>query len=86
MEHASAAALDALEELFAAIRQRGGVRERRRGYFYRKGRALVHFHQDPTGLFADLHDGPEWHRLRVSEPAERKRFLAALDKAIEKEG
>ena len=86
MEHAGAAALDTLEALFAAIRQRDSVRERRRGYFYRKGRALAHFHQDPTGLFADLHDGPEWRRLRVSEPAERKRFLAALDRAIEKAG
>lgn len=84
MEHADASALDALEELPAAMRQRDGVRERRRGYFYRKGRALVHFHQDPTGLFADLHDGPEWRRLRVSEPDERRCFLTALDDAIQR--
>jgi hypothetical protein len=84
MEHAGAAALDALEGLIAAIRQRDDVQERRRGYFYRKGRALVHFHQDQTGLFADLHDGPQWRRLRVSESEERRRFLAALDEAIEK--
>lgn len=84
MVHADAAALDALEELLAAIRERDGVRDRRRGYFYRKGRALVHFHQDPAGLYADLHEGSEWHRLRVSEPEERRRFLAALDAAIRK--
>jgi hypothetical protein len=86
MEHAGDAALDALEDLMAAIRQRDGVHDRRRGYFYRKGRALVHFHQDSSEFFADLHDGPEWRRLRVSEPEERKRFLAVLDEAIGKAG
>ena len=84
MEHADAATLDTLEELLGAIRERDGVRDRRRGYFYHKGRALVHFHQDPAGLYADLHDGSEWYRLRVSEPEERKRFLAALDEAVQK--
>ncbi|MGH7050050.1 MAG: hypothetical protein ACREFS_08995 [Acetobacteraceae bacterium] len=86
MEHAGDAELAALEDLMAAIRRRHGVHDRRRGYFYRKGRALVHFHQDPTGLFADLHDGPEWRRLRVSEPEEQRHFLAALDEAITKGG
>ena len=86
MEHAGLAALDSLEELLAAIRKREGVRERGRGNFFRKGRALVHFHQDAAGLFADLHDGPEWRRLRVSQPHEQKRFLGALDKAIKRAG
>lgn len=82
MEHADAAALDALGDLLVAIRERDRVRERRPGCFYRNGRALVHFHQDRTGLYADLHDGPEWRRIRVSEPGERDRFLAALDEAL----
>ena len=86
MEHADAAALDALVELLAAIRERAGVRERRRGYVYRKGKALVHFQRDSAGLFADLHDGPGWRRLRVSEPEERQRFLAALDEVMGRAG
>ncbi len=82
MEHAKGAALDELEPLFTAIRKRDRVTERRPGYFYRKGKALAHFHQDPLGLYADLHAGAEWHRYRVSASAERKRFLAALDKVV----
>lgn len=86
MEHAESTALDALEELLVAIRRRPGVQERRRGYFYRKGRALVHFHQDGTGLFADLHEGPGWRRFRVSAPDEQTLFIAELDATIRQAG
>ena len=82
MEHAGPAALAALDALFVAMRKRAGVADKRAGHFYRKGRALAHFHQDLSGLYADLHDGPEWRRLRVSTQAERRRFLAALDKVL----
>jgi len=82
MKHASPAALDALDSLFAEILMREGVKDRGRGHFYRNGKALAHFHEDPSGLYADLHMGRVWRRLRVSEPDERDRFLAALDDAI----
>jgi len=78
VKHAGAAALDALEPLVAKIRSHASLREKGRGVFYRKGRAWLHFHEDPAGLFADLFDGSEWSRLRVSEPGEQRALLARI--------
>jgi hypothetical protein len=82
MKHAGAAALDELSELIAAVRTRAGLREPRPGIFYRKGKAWLHFHEDKTGLFADLRAGAAWERFRVSEPGERQGLLAALDQRL----
>jgi hypothetical protein len=82
MKHASPAALAALNELIIAIRARDGLKEPRPGVFYRKGRAWLHFHEDEAGLFADLHLGAEWERFRVSEPKERAKLLAVIDRAL----
>lgn len=82
MKHATAAALDRLEPLLASLRKIEGMSERSRGVFYRKGRAFLHFHEDPEGLFADLREGDEFVRHRVSTVAERKRFLAAVKKSV----
>jgi hypothetical protein len=86
MKHAGAAALDALEDLLAAIRARGalpgGFKEKQRGVFYRQGKAWLHFHEDPAGLFADLRAGADWVRFPVSRPAGRTKLIAAIDRAL----
>jgi hypothetical protein len=81
MRHAGPAALDALEELLTKVRSRG-LKETARGVFYRKGRAWLHFHEDPAGLFADVRARDDWERFRVSEPAERAELLAFIDRHI----
>lgn len=81
MKHAGPAALDALEPLLTAIRARGGLTEKGRGAFYRGGRAALHFHEDPGGLFADMRlakGDADFARYRVSTTAERSAFLKAL--------
>lgn len=78
MRHAGPDTLAALADLIAAIRLRDGLKEPRPGVFYRKGKAWLHFHADPAGLFADLRQGGEWLRFRVSEPAERSLFLERI--------
>jgi hypothetical protein len=82
MKHAGSATLDALEDLIAAIRTRVGVKERQRGVFYRKGRAFLHFHEDPIGLYADIRTDGDWTRLCVSDPGGRDRLLAILDETL----
>lgn len=70
MKHAGAAALDRLEPLLAQIRALGGLQEKRRGVFYLKARAFLHFHEDPAGLFADLRvAGDDFERHKVDAPA-----------------
>jgi hypothetical protein len=82
MKHAGPATLDALDDLITAIRARDGLREPRPGIFYRKGKAWLHFHEDKTGLFADLRAGTEWERFRVSTPEERANLLATIDRSL----
>ncbi|HXQ14313.1 MAG TPA: hypothetical protein VN814_06800 [Caulobacteraceae bacterium] len=68
MKHAGAAALDRLEPLLARIRTHAALKEKSRGCFYLKRRGLVHFHEDPAGMFADLStpDGQD-DRLKVDD-------------------
>jgi len=73
MDHAGPKALIVLKDLLDEIRARSGVKERRAGYFYFRGKALIHFHADPTGLYADARLGKKWARLSVSKPEERAR-------------
>lgn len=77
MKHASPSALDRLESLLAELRALPGLTERSRGVFYRKGRAFLHFHEDPTGLFADIRDssGVDFERIDVTADPGRRRLL-----------
>ncbi len=81
MKHASPATLDLLEPLLAEIRALGGgLKEKSRGIFYMKGRAFLHFHEDPKGLFGDVRDadGRDFERIDVTEAAGRVALLAAV--------
>jgi hypothetical protein len=82
MKHAGAEALDRLEPLLAQIRRLPKLKERKRGIFYVHGRSLLHFHEDPAGLFADLAWRGEDTRFRVSEPDEQLRLLRAIEAVL----
>jgi hypothetical protein len=79
VKHATSSALDELEGLLADLRGVDGLTERTRGAFYRRSRAFLHFHEDPSGLYADVRlDGAEFERMRVSTKAERRRLLSRV--------
>jgi len=81
VKHAGPEALDRLHDLLVKLRSHESLVERKRGTFYRKGSAFLHFHEDPAGLFADLKLAGEFTRFRVSTAAERAvllREVAAL--------
>ena len=80
MKHAGAAALDRLEPVLRRVRGLPLLRERSRGVFYLRGRAFLHFHEDPKGLFADLRAGA-WARLPVSTKAQQARLLRRVARA-----
>lgn len=78
MRHATATALDRLEPLLEQLRALDGLTERSRGIFYRKSRAFLHFHEDSTGLYADIRlAGEDFERFKVDEARERDALLAA---------
>ena len=80
MKHATAPTLDILEPLLAWIRGLEGLKEPTRGAFYGKGRAFLHFHEDPKGLFADVRDadGRDLERIDVTGEAGRVQLLAVV--------
>jgi hypothetical protein len=83
VRHATPAALDRLEPLLAELRGVEGLREKKRGTFYRGSSAFLHFHEDPAGLFADARlAGTDFTRLRVSTAAEQRALLAAVRRAL----
>lgn len=79
VRHATAADLDVVEPLLAALREVDGLRERSRGVFSRRSKAFVHFHGDPTGVHADVRVASgDFERVRVESPDEQAAFLAIV--------
>ena len=85
MKHPGTVALDAIEPMLRELRTLSGISERKRGVFYRKSRAFLHFHEDPKGLFADVRDG-EWRRLPVTTDAERRELVHLIDEILNEHG
>jgi len=82
MRHARTAALDQLEEVLAALRTLASIRERTRGVFYLRAQAFTHFHEDPSGLYADLRRNAEFERFPVNTPQERSDYLTAVRQIV----
>ena len=83
MRHARSAALDELEDLLDDLRSLPGLVERSRGVFYRRSKAFLHFHEDPSGLHADLRLDDEFQRFRVETTTERDHFLGVVRSDLE---
>ncbi|HEY5289502.1 MAG TPA: hypothetical protein VIJ59_05670 [Caulobacteraceae bacterium] len=83
MRHALAEDLDRLEPLLTRLRTFPPLSEKSRGVFYLKGRAFLHFHADPAGLFADVRatDG-DFERLKVDDAAGAKALLERVESSI----
>jgi hypothetical protein len=75
MRHARDQDLDRVEDLLVQLRTLPGLLEKKRGVFYRKSRAFLHFHEDPKGMFADISDPDE--RIDVTEAAGQAALMSA---------
>ena len=75
MRHARDQDLDRIDDLLVQVRTLPGLKEKKRGVFYRKSRGFLHFHEDPKGMFADLSDPDE--RIDVTEAAGQARLMQA---------
>jgi hypothetical protein len=82
MRHAGVDGLNELDGVLSAVRVHASLTERKRGTFYRKSSAFLHFHEDPAGLFADLKVGSDWERFRVCTPEERSVMLARVETVL----
>jgi hypothetical protein len=82
VKHATPAALDAVEDLLVRLRAVEALTERKRGVFYRKSSAFLHFHEDPEGLFADVKLDGDFRRFRVSTAKERAALVRVVRDAL----
>ena len=80
MRHARDCDLDRIDGLLAQVRTLPGLIEKKRGVFYRKSRAFLHFHEDPKGLFADISDPDE--RIDVSEAPGQTALIEAARRRL----
>jgi hypothetical protein len=82
MKHAGPQALDELEPMLREIRKLEGLTEKKRGTFYHRGNAILHFHEDPAGFFADLKINGEFVRLAINSKREEAIFLRRAASAV----
>jgi hypothetical protein len=83
MKHAGPEALDQLHDLLVKLRTHETLVEKKRGSFYFKSSAFLHFHEDPEGLFADVKlAGKDFERLRVSTAKERTELLREVAQVL----
>ena len=78
MRHARPQTLEALDDLLAELRGIDGIVEKRPGAFSRGSRAFLHFHEDPTGNYADVRLGDEFERLRVTTKREQQTLVSRI--------
>jgi hypothetical protein len=78
VRHVTTAGLDVLDDVLSELRGVDGLTEKSRGVFYRGSRAFLHFHEDPSGLYADVRLDADFERMRVTTKAERKRLLSVV--------
>lgn len=79
MRHAGPATLARISPLLEELRARPALREMRPGVFYLKSRAFLHFHDDPTGIFADVRLAAEFVRLPVTSSSQQSDLLERID-------
>jgi hypothetical protein len=78
MRHAGPGALDQLESFLRQLRAIKELKEKSRGVFYCQGRAFLHFHEDPAGLFADVRFAKDFERLEASSVSQRAILLRRI--------
>jgi len=78
MRHATLETLEEIEPLLEELRSVPGLVEKRPGIFYRRSKAFLHFHEDPSGLHADVRFGEEFERVRAETDVDREALLARI--------
>ena len=83
MKHVGKNAPSNLAPVLDALRKRDALTEKSPASFYLRSKAFVHFHDDVTGLFADLkEDLISFTRYRVTTATEQRAFLARVDRCL----
>jgi hypothetical protein len=82
VRHATEDDLDQLEDLLAELRGMPNLRERKRGNFSLRSKALLHFHEHSGDFFVDVKLDGAFQRMRVTSRAEQLAFLGRVRDAV----
>src|SRR5262249_42200683 len=82
MERAGSSTLDRIASLLEEIRAYSVLREKTAGHFYLNGREILHFHDDPTGIFADVRLSEGFVRLPVTSAVEQAELLGRIEECL----
>jgi hypothetical protein len=82
MKRAGPDALARIAPLLAELRARDALRERRLGVFELKSCAFLHFHDDPSGIFADVRLAEGFVRLPVTSSSQQSDLLDRIDDCL----
>ena len=81
MKHAGEIALAAIADQLAQIRTLK-LKERSAGVFYFKSKPFLHFHEDPSGIYADVRVDVEWERFAIADPVAWRKLLKRINDAL----
>jgi hypothetical protein len=82
VRHAVPDTLSRIAPLLAQIRARSALREGRPGVFELNSRAFLHFHDDPSGVFADVRLAEGFVRMRVTTSSEQADLPDRIDDCL----
>jgi hypothetical protein len=82
MKHAGPSTLARISPLLEELRARPALRERRPGVFELESRAFLHFHDDPSGVFADVRLAEDFVRLPVTSSSQQADLLDRIDRTL----
>ncbi len=82
MKHATSEAFEQITSLLSGLRRLPHMVERRPGVFYVRGKAFLHFHADPAGIFADIKVRNDWKRFALKGAHVRSEFLKPATRTL----
>lgn len=82
MKHAGPNTFARIPALLEALRSRSVLREARPGVFELKSRAFLHFHDDDSGIFADVRLAEGFVRMPVTTASEQADLLERIDACL----
>lgn len=66
MRHASAKTLKRIAPVLRQLRK-SDLKENGLGKFYKSSQAFLHFHEDESGIYADVKRKGKWQRMKVPQ-------------------
>lgn len=81
MKHAGPQTLERLATVLRRLRALPDLQERCPGVFYRRSKAFMHFHDDPSGFYADvrLTEGDDFKRFKVDTDHQGSVLIALIE-------